>query len=243
MVVYLVMALALFADDDYEEAITRLSEPLERWGCWDRAWEVPTASAITQARKRLGSEVLAEIFDQVAVPVADELTGGAWLGRHRLVSIDGMEWDLPDTHDNVEEFGRSGTETHPSTFPKARMLTLVETGSLAPIGAAIGPIAGKRSGEQTLAFQLFDCLEQGMLLLADRGFYGFRQWCAAADTGADLLWRVGETVTLPRVHSRVMAGVGLAVRGQARVGSQGFPARAQWMASRGWMPWPRALTR
>lgn len=199
VVVYLVMALALFADDDYEEAITRLSETLERWGCWDRAWEVPTASAITQARKRLGSEALAEIFDQVATPVADELTRGAWLGHRRLVSIDGMEWDLPDTGDNAKAFGRSGTDAHPSAFPKARMLTLAETGSRAPIGAAIGPIAGKRSGEQTLAFQLFDRLEDDMLLLADRGFYGFEQWCAAAETGADLLWRVSESITLPLV--------------------------------------------
>jgi hypothetical protein len=147
VVIYLVMALALFADDDYEEVITRLSETLERWGCWDRTWEVPTASAITQARKRLGSEPLVEIFDQVAVPVAEELTRGAWLGHRRLVSIDGTEWDLPDAEENVETFGRSGTDSKPSTFPKARMLTLVESGSRAPIGAAIGPITGKRSGE------------------------------------------------------------------------------------------------
>ncbi|MGI5518408.1 transposase domain-containing protein [Streptomyces sp. CA-106131] len=170
VVVYLVMALALFADDDYEEAITRLSEPLERWGCWDRAWEVPTTSAITQARKRLGSEPLAEIFDRITEPVAEQLTRGAWLGPRRLVSIDGMEWDLPDTESNAEAFGRSGTAANPSAFPKARVLTLVETGSRAPIGAAIGPIAGKRAGEQTLAFQLFERLEEDMLLLADRGF-------------------------------------------------------------------------
>ncbi|MGI5142929.1 IS4 family transposase [Streptomyces sp. CA-106110] len=199
VVVYLVMALALFADDDYEEAITRLSEPLERWGCWDRAWEVPTTSAITQARKRLGSEPLAEIFDRITEPVAEQLTRGAWLGPRRLVSIDGMEWDLPDTESNAEAFGRSGTAANPSAFPKARVLTLVETGSRAPIGAAIGPIAGKRAGEQTLAFQLFERLEEDMLLLADRGFFGFEQWCAAAGTGADLLWRVGDTLTLPLV--------------------------------------------
>jgi transposase IS4-like protein/DDE family transposase len=199
VVLYLVMALALFADDDYEEAVTRLSEPLARWGCWDRAWEVPTTSAVTQARKRLGSEPVKEVFDQVAVPVADPLTRGAWLGSRRLVSIDGLEWDAPDTKENVAAFGRAGTSKAPSAYPKVRMLTLVETGSRAPIGAAIGPIAGKRSGEQTLALQLFERLEEDMLLLADRGFYGFTQWCTAADTGADLLWRISDTVNLPMV--------------------------------------------
>jgi hypothetical protein len=156
VVVYLVMTLALFADDDYEEAVTRLSEPLARWGCWDRAWEVPTTSAVTQARKRVGSEPFARIFDRVAVPVADRLTRGAWLGHRRLVSIDGLEWDVPDTKDNAAAFGRAGSETIPSAFPKVRMPTLVETGSRAPIGAAIGPVAGKRSGEQTLALELFE---------------------------------------------------------------------------------------
>jgi hypothetical protein len=199
VVVYLVMTLALFADDDYEEAVTRLSEPLERWGCWDRGWEVPTTSAVTQARKRVGSEPFARIFDQVAEPVADRLTRGAWLADRRLVSVDGLEWDVPDTKDNAAAFGRSGSEASPSAFPKVRMLTLVETGSRAPIGAAIGPIAGKHSGERTLALELFERLEEDMLLLADRGFYGFEQWCAAADTGADLLWRVGDTVRLPLV--------------------------------------------
>jgi transposase IS4-like protein/DDE family transposase len=199
VVVYLVMALALFADDDYEEAVTRLSETLERWGNWDRQWEVPTTSAVTQARKRVGSEPFARIFDQVAEPVADLLTRGAWLGNRRLVSVDGLEWDVPDTEANAAAFGRAGTTAKPSAFPKVRMLTLVETGSRAPIGAAMGPIAGKRSGEQTLALELFERLEEDMLLLADRGFYGFEQWCAAADTGADLLWRVSDTVKLPLV--------------------------------------------
>jgi hypothetical protein len=38
-----------------------------------------------------------------------------------------------------------------------------------------------------------------MLLMADRNFYGFADWCAAADTGADLLWRLGDVLDLPTV--------------------------------------------
>ena len=97
VVVYLVMALALFADDDYEEAAARLTGTLASWGCWDEGWEVPASGGITQARQRLGFEPMMELFSQVAVPVADELTGGAFLGRWRLMSIDGFEWDAPDT--------------------------------------------------------------------------------------------------------------------------------------------------
>ncbi len=76
VVVYLVMALALFADEDYEEVAARLTETLREWGCWDDAWAVPTSGGITQARQRLGAEPVAELFAQVAVPVAGEETLG-----------------------------------------------------------------------------------------------------------------------------------------------------------------------
>ncbi len=54
VMVYLVMALALFSDDDYEEVAARLTETLISWGCWDDSWSVPTSGGITQARQRLG---------------------------------------------------------------------------------------------------------------------------------------------------------------------------------------------
>src|ERR1035437_4851408 len=70
VVVYLVMALALFADDDYEEAAARLTETLTSWGCWDDSWSEPTSGGITQARQRLGYEPVRGLFSEVAGPVA-----------------------------------------------------------------------------------------------------------------------------------------------------------------------------
>ena len=100
VMVYFVMALALFADDDYEEVAARLTEALRGWGCRGEDWEVPTKGGITQARKRLGPEPMAQVFSQVAEPVADLDTTGAFLGPWRLMSVDGMEWDVPDTGRN-----------------------------------------------------------------------------------------------------------------------------------------------
>jgi hypothetical protein len=78
-----------------------------------------------------------------------------------------------------------------------RVVTLVESGSHAVIGARIGPVTGEGSGEQSMARGLYPLLDPDMLLLADRNFYGFGDWCAASDTGADLLWRVGDKPELP----------------------------------------------
>jgi hypothetical protein len=197
VMVYFAMAMALFADDDYEEVLTRLAEPLAEWGCWDADWQMPGSGGITQARQRLGPQPLEHLFGEVARPVCESLTRGAWLAGRRVVCIDGLEWDAPDSKANAAYFGYAGGAVNPSAFPKVRVLTLVESGSRAVFGAGIGPTSGKSSGEQSMARNLYPLLEPDMLLLADRNFYSFTDWCAAADTGADLLWRLSEGVTLP----------------------------------------------
>ena len=39
VMVYFVMAMALFAEDDYEEVAARLAGTLGLWGCWDARWQ------------------------------------------------------------------------------------------------------------------------------------------------------------------------------------------------------------
>src|SRR5215470_12831884 len=82
-------------------------------------------------------------------------------------------------------------------YPKARVVTIGEGASHAAVAAAIGPVTSKGSGEQSLARALYPRLEEDWLLIADRNFYGWEDWCAAADTGAALLWRVKSDLRLP----------------------------------------------
>jgi hypothetical protein len=221
MMVYYAMALALFADDDYEEVATRLSETLGSWGCWDEGWTVPTSGGITQARQRLGFEPVKELFERVAVPVAEELTRGAFLGPWRLMAIDGFDWDVPDTKANLGAFGRAGSGEGASAFPKVRVVTISECASHAMVAARMGSYLGKGSGEQSLARELYPRLERDWMLIADRNFYNFADWCAAADTGAALLWRVKADLTLPLLRfepdgSYLTVLVNPTVRGKAR---------------------------
>ena len=200
VVAYLVMGLALFADEDYEEVAARLAGTFADWDGWEESWGgVPTSGGITQARQRLGPEPLKELFAQVARPVADMVTAGAFLGRWRLMSIDGMEWDVPDSPANAAFFGYPGTgkDAAPGAFPKARVVTVNECASHAAVLAAIGPCVSKGSGEQSLARSLYPRLEEDWLLIADRNFYNWQDWRAAADSGAALLWRVKADLTLP----------------------------------------------
>ena len=198
VMVYFVMALALWGDDDYEEVWAKLTRALADWGGWEESQSSVTTGGVTQARQRLGEEPVKEVFAQVAAPVATMDTAGAFLGPWRLMSIDGLEWDVPDSEANAAAFGYpgSGKDGSPAAFPKARAVTIGECASHAPVLAAIGPCVSKGSGEQSLARELYPRLEEDWLLIADRNFYNWQDWCAAADTGAALLWRVKSDLVL-----------------------------------------------
>jgi hypothetical protein len=180
---------------DYEAVLRKLVGPLRLWRSWDPSWTLPTSGGITQARQRLGFEPVQTVFERIAVPVASRLTLDAFCARRRLVSLDGMVFDLPDTEENTEEFGKPSG----GVYPQARVVTLVECGSHVSLGARIGPVVGKGTGERSAAAGLIAQLEPDVMLLCDQGFYSFTLWCQAADTGADLLWRLGDIMDLPVV--------------------------------------------
>ena len=116
------------------------------------------------------------------------------------MAIDGFEWDAPATEANIAAFGFAGTSSgdlEKAAFPKARVVTISECASHAVADARIGGVAGKGAGEQSLARPMLRRLEEDWLLIADRNFYNWEDWCAAAGTGAALLWRVKAGLGLP----------------------------------------------
>lgn len=195
---YLTMALCLFADDDYEEVATKVTGSLDRWGCWAASWSVPTASGITQARKRLGPKVMAEVFEGVVAPVATMYTEGAWLRDWRLLAIDGFDVDVADTPANVAEFGYAGSGENRSAYPKVRVVALSECGTHAFLAAEVDAYA---IGEKTLANRLYPRLNPDELLTADRNFYSFDAWALAAGSRGALLWRAPTQLGLPVVQA------------------------------------------
>ena len=204
---YFSIGMAFNADGSYEDVFAQLTDGLSWSSGWSQSWSAPTKSAIFQARSRLGYEPLQALFDRVARPVAASDTPGSWLAGRRMVAIDGTCLDLADTAANVDYFGRPGSSRgEQAAFPQARLVGLAECGTHALFGAAMGPCA---RAERELAEGLLDRLEAGMLLLADRGFYGFDMWSRAAATGADLLWRVKSTLS-PRHRETLKDGSWLA---------------------------------
>ena len=204
VVVYYVLAMALFSGSSYEEVIRMLVDGLSWQAGWRRPWSVPTKGALSLARGRLGSEPLVALFEQVAAVMAEPATPGAFFRDLRLVSIDGTCVDVPDTPVNDERFGRPGTGrgSGSGAFPQVRLLGLGECGTHAMFAVAHGPLS---DGEQTLAVGLLERLGRDMLCLADRGFYSYALWIQASASGARLLWRMKSNARLP-VEERLSDG-------------------------------------
>jgi len=160
---------------------------------------VPSEEALSNARARLGAEPLRPLFENVAGFIAPPAAAGAWWRGLRLVSLDGTTLDAQDEEANWQRFGGPSTKTADGkrlrgAFPQVRLLALAECGTRALAAAVWGSYS---TGEKTLARQLLGRLSDGMLCLADRNFACWELWHDAAATGAELLWRIGASFSLP----------------------------------------------
>lgn len=193
VVVYYVIALALYMRSSYREVLRCLLEGVQ-W-LLDPSDKVKVAgkSGISQARSRLGVEPAKKLYDTVVTPIAEKRTKGAWFRQWRLVSLDGSTLDVADTVENDEAFGRPGASRGSSAFPKIRFVALLENGTHVLWGAHMDQYA---TDELTLAEKVIPSLGKGMLCMADRFFPSYKLWRMAAKTGAELLWRTRQSARL-----------------------------------------------
>jgi hypothetical protein len=191
-VVYFVLGLCLFSGADsmgppgYRSVMRWLTNGLRHSG----GVVLPTSSALTRARQRLGVRPLELLFGLRRGPLAVAGTPGAFAFGLRLVAWDGTGIDAADTAANAAAFG--GVQ---GGGPQLRLLALIECGTHALIDAVFDGVA--RASEHKLARRLLRALGPGMLLLADRNFPGYQLWGLAAGTGADLAWRIKKNLVFP----------------------------------------------
>lgn len=78
LVVYFVLAMALFSPAPYLEVLRHLVQGLRELGRWG-AWRVPAKSSLFRARERLGATPLRALFAATARPLATAATPGGVL--------------------------------------------------------------------------------------------------------------------------------------------------------------------
>jgi hypothetical protein len=187
VVVYYVIALALYMTSSYREVLRCLLEGIQWLRDPSAQVKVAGKSGISQARTRLSWEPLRQLHDELIKPIAVKATKGAWYRQWRLVSLDGSTLDVADEKANGDAFGRPGATRGSSAYPQIRFVSLVENGTHVLFGSQMDAYG---TGEIPLAKTVLPRLQKGMLCLADRQFFGFEMWKQARTTGADLLWRM-----------------------------------------------------
>jgi hypothetical protein len=206
--VYFVLGLCLFSAKPYPDVIREVTAGLQA-GLAAAGWETPAATALTRARARIGETPLRSLLRRLCSALSPGRSPWSHIGGLLAVAVDGTTISTYDSAENAAAFGRPATPRRrpvpvagpgKSANPQLRLVTLIACGTRGLLDAAIGPARGKGTGERALAGQLLGTLQAGMLLLADRNFYSYQLWNAAAATGADLLWRVRDSMHLPVVR-------------------------------------------
>ncbi|MFE6808909.1 transposase [Streptomyces sp. NPDC057681] len=170
----------------------------------------PTAKALRDLRRRLGSAPVRALFDVLAGPLARPTTPGVRFGPYRTVSFDGRSSQrVSDSDRNRAWLGR--TSHH--DYPTLELMTLVETGTRALLGAVFGPTA---EGETSYAGRLLHLLRPDMLVLWDKRFDGNAFLSAVTTTGAQFLGRLRSNRRTPAL-TRLVDGSYLSVIGTLRV--------------------------
>lgn len=195
-VAYYVMALSLYRGVNTEEVLRVVTEGMDYLGDAAIRREVGK-SAISAARTRLGADVMHYLAEQALTPLAQPQSAGSFYHNLRIVSIDGTTLDVADEAGNREAFGVPGTGQGQTGYPQIRCVGLLENGTHALFGVALG---GYNDSEVSLAHRAIKHLKPDMVCLADRGFSGYPLWQAARQTGAQLLWRIIKNRKLPVIE-------------------------------------------
>ncbi|HEX5300130.1 MAG TPA: IS4 family transposase [Streptosporangiaceae bacterium] len=179
VVVYLLLAGCLFPELGYSQVWHRLTA-----GLGGLPAALPTAGALTQARRRLGPGPLRELFFLLRGP---DPAGARWRGL-LVAAVDGTILPVADSAANLavcskQRGGRNGD----SGYPMLRLVALVSCGTRTVIDAVFRPVS---AGETTCAPLLLPSLRTGMVLLADRNFAAGFLAAQIAAARADFLIRV-----------------------------------------------------
>ena len=133
----------------------------------------PNTGAYCKARHKLTEGLLIRLVRESAEQ-AEERLPEEWLWHGRRVKVvDGTTLSMPDTEVNQAEYPQNVVQQPGLGFPIARMVAVFSLATAMVQGAALGPYAGKETGETALFREIMELLGPGELLLADRYYCSY----------------------------------------------------------------------
>lgn len=146
----------------------------------------PNTAAYCKARGRLPEDLLERCWQGVKSRVESRgAQEGLWCGR-RVKGVDGSGLSMPDTPENQARSPQSSRQKPGCGFPAMRIVALfsLATGAVLALGKD-----ALRVAESTLFRRLWNHLEPGDVVLADRGFCRYADYYCLAERGIDCVLR------------------------------------------------------
>jgi Transposase DDE domain len=140
-----------------------------------------------QARLRLLLSLIRELTREIGRELHHQAPPEwLWKGRRVLIA-DGSTVTMDDTPENQAQFPQSGNQKPGLGFPILRFVVLFSLSVGTVLDCAIGGCRGKKTGEQSLFRQMWDALEPGDVLLADRLFDCYHDIVLLKAQGVDVV--------------------------------------------------------
>jgi len=129
-----------------------------------------SAGAYCAARRRLPLALFEDLLERVCDALYPEVQDtGRWRG-HRTWSLDGSSFSMPDTPGLQAHFGQPSNQKKGCGFPVAHILALFHSGTGLLLRVVASPL---RTHDMRHAAAMHPELQEGDILLADRGFASF----------------------------------------------------------------------
>jgi hypothetical protein len=132
---YFLLAMCLFPQAGYLGVWGKLTAALDGLGL-----AVPSPKALRDLRRRIGIAPVRRLFEVLAGPQGQPRAPGIMFGGYRTVSFDGCKSiKVADTVKNRVWLGKQKASNGETGYPALSLMTLVETGTRALLGAVFGP--------------------------------------------------------------------------------------------------------
>lgn len=195
------MNMSVMGEKGYARTLDELKRTLGKTLDWEE--HRPSEQALSQARRKLSSEVCREVVSQVRSLCTTARTHAAFgYGEFRLLAIDGTKLALPAYKALRVHFG---CPKQSPQGPQASLTLLWDVGANQPVDWRVDPY---RTCERVHARQFVAQLGPGDLVLGDRNFPSRRMLFELHGRGADWLMRVRSagSGTLAEVSAFVASG-------------------------------------
>jgi putative transposase len=150
----------------------------------------PDSGEYCRARHKLNAQVLRELVCEITEQMSLSVpVHWLWLGKN-VKLVDGFTFTMPDTPENQKEFPQAKTQKPGVGFPIARACAVLSLADACIYNVAIGPYAGKETGETALLRKVLDSFKPGDVMLADRYFCSFFMLAISKSRGVDVCMRL-----------------------------------------------------